>query len=286
MTKCLMFYFSKGGTTYKVAKAVADGLTSLECKVDLYNIKDSELPAIKGYDLIGIGTPVYYYRPTFNILDTLKSLPDLDGMAYFTFILYGTYRFDTDVIINKILSSKNAYQLGSYQCYGEDYFLGYLKRGLLFSPNHPTDTELEEAKVFGREVMNNFKDSITVNPDNKQKPKFINRILRFSVNQWLSENILSKSLKVNRNKCNSCGICIEECPTENISMDKDEHPDWGSNCILCLYCELTCPEEAITSPVDWVLFKPFLNYSAQKALRDPEIDNVPIRLSKGQVERV
>ena len=41
MTKCLMFYFSKGGTTEKVAKSIADGLTSTGCKVDLYNIRDS-----------------------------------------------------------------------------------------------------------------------------------------------------------------------------------------------------------------------------------------------------
>ena len=207
-------------------------------------------------------------------------------MAYFTFILYGTYRFDADVIINKILSPKNAYQIGCYHCYGEDYFLGYLKGGFLFSPNHPTAKELEKAEVFGREVIKNFKDNLPVKPDDKQKLKFINRIQRFSVNQWLSKNIFSKSLKVNRNKCNSCGICMEECPTKNISMDKDEYPAWGSNCILCLYCGLKCPEEAITTPIDWKLLKPFLNYNVHKALRDPEIDNVPIKLNKGQVERI
>lgn len=286
MTKCLMFYFSKGGTTEKVAKSIAEGLIGSECQVDLCNIKDSGVPDIKGYDLLGIGTPVYYYRPTFNILDNLRTLPDLGGMPYFTFILFGTYKFDTDISINKILSSKNAYQVGSYHCYGEDYFLGYLKRGALFSPNHPTAKELEEAEVFGREVMKNFKDNLPVKPDNKQKLKLINRFQRFSVNQWLSKNFLSKSLKVNRNKCNSCGICIEECPTENISMDKGDHPVWGNNCILCLYCALSCPEEAITTPIDWILFKPFLDYNVQKALKDPEIDNVSIKLHKGKVERL
>jgi len=286
MTKCLMIYFSKGGTTEKVASSIAEGLIGSGCQVDLCNIKDSGLPDIKGYDLLGIGTPVYYYRPTFNILDNLKTLPDLGGMPYFTFILYGTYRFDTDVTINKILSSKNAYQVGFYHCYGEDYFLGYIKRGYLFSPNHPTASELEEAKVFGGTVMKNFKDNLSVKPDNKQKLKLINRFQRFSVNQWLSKNVLSKSLKVNCNKCNSCGICIEECPTENISMDKDDHPTWGSNCILCFYCALRCPEEAITTPEDWILFKLFLDYNVQKALNDPEIDNVPIKLNKGQVERI
>jgi len=286
MTKCLMIYFSLGGTTGRVANSIANGLTSANCKVDLCNIKDSEVPELKGYELLGIGTPVYYYRPTFNIIDTLNSFPDLKGMAYFTFVLYGTYRFDTDVFINRILSSKNAYQIGCYHCYGEDYFLGYLKRGFLFSPNHPTAKELENAEVFGLEVLNNYKNKLPVKPDNEQKPKVINRLQRFSVNQWLSKNILNKAFKVNRNKCNSCGICIKECPTENISMDKDGYPTWGSNCILCLYCEFKCPEEVISTPVNWLIFKPFLIYNVQKAIGDPEIDNAPIKLNKGQVKRL
>ena len=286
MTKCLIFYFSKGGTTEKVAKSIAEGLIGSECQVDLCNIKDSGLPDIKGYDLLGIGAPVYYYRLPSNVIDTLKSLPDLGGMPYFTFLLHGTYRFDTDVTINKILSSKNAYQVGFYHCYGEGYFIGYLKRGVLFSPNHPTLNELEQAEKFGKVVMTNFKNNKLVEPDNEQKPSFIYRFERFTTNQWLSKNLLSKTLKVNRNKCKPCGICIKECPTNNISEDADGYPVWGSNCLVCLYCELKCPKEAIHSAIDWMLFKPFLDYNVQKALSDPEIDNVSIKLNKGQVERI
>lgn len=284
MTKCLMIYYSKGGTTEKVANSIANGLLSSECQVDLCNINDADVPELKRYDLIGIGTPVYYFRPTFNMIDTLKSLPDLKGKAFFTFILFGTYKFDTDVMINKILTSKGAYQVGSYYCYGEDYFIGYLKLGALFSPNHPTAKELEEAEAFGNAVMANYRNNIAVEPDKKQKPPLIYRFERFSTNQWLSKNILSKVFKVNRSKCKPCGICMKECPTNNISEDPDGYPVWGSNCLLCLYCDFKCPKEAINSAIDWIVFKPFITYNISKALKDPEIDNAPIKLSKGRVK--
>lgn len=286
MKNCLIIYFSQGGTTEKVAKSIMNGLLSSGCQVDLCNIKDSELPALEGYDLIGIGSPVYYFRPTFNIIDTVKNLPRLNGTAFFTFILFGTYSFDTDAYINSILTSKGAYQVGSYSCYGEDYFLGYLRRGAFFSPNHPTVKELEQAEAFGSVVMENYMNNNVVKPDAKQKPKAIYRFERFTTNQWLTKNILSKVFKVNHNKCNTCGICMKECPTSNISEDTDGYPIWGNNCIICLYCDLKCPEEAIRSAGSWLIFKPFIIYNVYKALKDPEIDNVPIKFSKGQVKRV
>ena len=286
MKNCLMIYFSQGGTTEKVAKSIANGLLSSDCQADLCNIRDSELPALEGYDLIGIGTPVYYFRPTFNIIDALKNLPQLKGIAFFTFVLFGTYRFDTDAYINSILTSKGAYHVGSFYCYGADYFLGYLRRGALFSPNHPTVKELNQAEAFGNVVMANFKNNNAVEPDKKQKPSAIYRFERFTTNQWLTKNILSKGFKVNRNKCNTCGVCMKECPTNNITEDNDGYPVWGNKCIICFYCDLKCPEEAIRSAGSWLIFKPFIMYNVYKALKDPVIDNVPIKLSKGQVKRV
>ncbi len=64
------------------------------------------------------------------------------------------------------------------------------------------------------------------------------------------------------------GLLSSECQVDLCNIKKSEMP------------------ESITTPVDWMLFKPFLDYSVQKALRDPEIDNVPIKLNKGQVERI
>ena len=92
MSKGLIAYFSQGGTTARVAESIAAGLRAAQWQVDLCNIKDVQPPDARGYDLIGIGSPVYYYRLPFNVMDYVESLPDLQGLAYLVFVLHGTYR--------------------------------------------------------------------------------------------------------------------------------------------------------------------------------------------------
>jgi len=49
---------------------------------------------------------------------------------------------------------------------------------------------------------------------------------------------------VNKERCNSCGICSRICPVSNIKMN--EYPEFKGQCILCFRCYALCPENAIT----------------------------------------
>jgi flavodoxin len=142
MPKSLIVYFSQSGTTVQTANSIATGLRAEEWPADLCNIKDEQPPQIDDYDLIGIGFPVYIFRPPFNVTDYVKSLPDLSGLASFVFVLHGTYRGDAGTTIRRMLARKGAREVGYFHCRGADYFLDYLKHGYLFSPEHPTADEL------------------------------------------------------------------------------------------------------------------------------------------------
>ena len=96
----------------------------------------------------------------------------------------------------------------------------------------------------------------------------------------------SRLFRVDKNKCTACGLCVQECPTGNISEDGDGKPVWGRDCLLCLYCEMHCPDEAVTSPVSWPLFAPFMKYNVRHASQDPSLDHVRVRRSQGKVERL
>ena len=82
MKKALITYFSQGGTTLKIAKEISNGLQTKEYETDFYDVTNGTPPDINKYDLIGIGTPVYIFRPPFNIMDYIKSLPWLNGKPF------------------------------------------------------------------------------------------------------------------------------------------------------------------------------------------------------------
>ncbi len=286
MSTALILYFSKGGTTTKVAGAIAEGLKEKGCDVELCAIKDASPESASKYDIIGLGSPVYYYQLPYNVAEFIKAFPTLRGKSFFTFLLYATHKFDTVEQINKIMRSKNAKPLGDFSCFGEGYFLGFLKRGTQFSPDHPTKEELDEAVDFGKEIMVQYNNSIDKVTEEHSRAPLVYSIERFLMSPWLSKNVYSRLFKVARNKCTSCGVCMDECPVGNVSEDKNGQPVWGKDCILCLYCEFKCPNNAISSPLNLPTFSPFINYNLHGAVKDPGVSHVSVDFNKGRVNRL
>ena len=53
--------------------------------------------------------------------------------------------------------------------------------------------------------------------------------------------------KVNADECVGCGTCVDECPSEAISMnDEDIAVINADECTDCGMCVDACPTEAIT----------------------------------------
>jgi len=76
--------------------------------------------------------------------------------------------------------------------------------------------------------------------------------------------------KVNKEKCNKCGICVGLCPTKNIKIDSGNYPDHGLNCQYCLRCTSLCPKHAIPCSFNYK----GKTYSAVKAKEFLKIRNL------------
>jgi flavodoxin/ferredoxin len=285
MSKSLIVYFSQSGTTAQVAQRIAAGLQTAGYQVDLCNMKDEQPPPVGSYQLLGIGSPVYYYRPPFNVTDYVKSLPSLNGLPAFVFMLHGTYRFDAGTAIRRILSHKGALDVGCFHCRGADLFMGYLKEGYLFSSGHPTTDELAHAETFGSSVAAHVAGRQYVRPEDDWPPSVIYRLERFLTGRWLTKHIYSRLFRLDAKKCDACGLCVELCPTGNITQREGRRLVWGRNCLLCLTCELKCPKGAILSPASWSLFRPFMIYNVRSASRDPSIDYARVVYSHGSLRK-
>ncbi len=288
MARSLIVFFSQGGTTAQVAERIASGLKGSGFnQADLYNLKEANPPEPNAYNLLGVGFPAYFFKPPFNVMDYILSLPDLAGMPFFTFLLYGSNQGDTAKAARRMLIGKGGREVGYFSARGEDFFYGFLKMGYLFSPDHPSAEELRLAEEFGAQVAERaFRGpgKYAVAPAPSLGPVY--RLERFLSNRWLVRNVYSRLFKVNPEACSSCGMCIRLCPTGNLTAGRDGLPRWGRDCLLCLTCELKCPQEAIISPLSWAIFKVFISYNVREALKSPDLDWVRVSHSKGRTVRL
>ena len=284
MPTSLIVYFSLGGTTARVAESIAMGLGTAGFQVDLCNLRDAQPPGLGGDDLLGMGSPAYYYRPPFNVTDHIDCLPELDGLPAFVFALHGTYLGDTGNAMRQALARKGARDVGYFRCRGADYYLGYLREGYLFSPGHPTPKELARAEEFGRRVAAVVGGQEYTPPSDDPPPAIMYRLERFLASRRLASQVYSRLFRVRRQACTACGLCTKSCPTRNIIEDDDARPVWGRNCLLCLNCEMVCPEDAVTSPASWPLLRLFMIYNVRRASQDPRLDHVRVRQSRGRTE--
>lgn len=286
MQKALITYFSQGGTTKQVADQIASGLKSKKYQVDMYNIIDNNPPDYEAYDVIGFGSPVYVFQSPFNFMNHIKNIPNLKDKPVFTFFLFGTFRGETSTAVRRLLSDKGARDAGTFYARGADYFLGYLKKGYLFSPESPTKEELKHAKTFGNEVAGHIKMNNYTIAEYDPPPIFMLRLEKFLMKPWLMGQIYSRLYSISKKKCTKCGVCKKVCPMDNISENKKGYPVVGTKCLLCLYCEMRCPEDAITSPVTGLTFKFFIWFNIRHTLKFSKISYSKVVHKKGKVRHL
>ncbi len=286
MKKGLLVFFSQKGSNMRIAEAISSGLREASHQVDLWNLKDGLPPNPCDYDFLGLGSPTYYFRPPFIVTDYVRSLPHLAGLTAFVFVVHGAYRGNTGDKIRNILARKGAKEIGYFYCYGADYFLKYLKEGCLFSPDHPTTEDIVRAETFGREIAGRLAGKPYVKPGDDSPLQFMYRLERFLANRFLVKYLYSKMFRENEKCLPDCDLCIKQCPVKNITRGKDGKLVRGRDCLLCLSCEMNCPEDAIVSPIDWPIFRPFILYNIHHGTQDPSLDHVRVIHKHGQTQRL
>lgn len=265
-SKVICCIFSQTGSTHKVSERIAEALRSSGREVVFHKIGADALADFKDFDVIGIGCPVYAFRPPFPVMDFIKSLPDLKNKYFFTFITYGTNPGACGNRIRKAMRKKHAIDTGYLATRGEDNFIAYLRKGYLFSPGYPGAFELQTATEFGMQVVHRIEYGFPAAEPYDPPTNFVYALERFTVNRLHTKLLLSKSFSVSKD-CDGCGICIKKCPVGNLTGGKNKRPVYGNKCILCATCEFKCPRDAIRSPYEWGIMKPFLNYNIRHALK-------------------
>ena len=243
--KALIVYFSQTGNTEQVARAIGRGLEGAGCgTVDLTTLGEAGPQDWLAYDLVGLGTPVFYYKEPVNVRDWVKALaPRPEPGPVFTFNTNGGNPTNTFRRLQKLLKRKGGRVIGSYECLGYDTYPIFLKsfRGW----GHPDADDLARGEAFGREMAGKAERFLAGEPVPESAYKFVGgKYFRLS---WICRRpILNRFFpKLNRveDLCTACGACARACPARNIEMGPG--PRFLDRCIHCYLCERICPQNAI-----------------------------------------
>jgi len=274
----VIFYFSQQGSTKKIAENIAAGLRSGENQCDLVRFsklsKDLELVQnfeFSKYQLIGFGTPVYYFHPPHHLNEVFEALPDLSHAKGFIFCTSGGNPGATLYKIKKSLEKTRIKIIDGYdkwigldqhRCYSH-----FKESALPSSLGHPNKEELEQAKEFGMNLI-----AKALNPNTPEKTDFWSKDNKWAEGGWKGrdEPFMEKwfpDFHLNKEKCTKCGKCAEDCPVEAIILDP--YPRWIKDCDRCYLCDLYCPEQAIEC--DWTKQCEFMDKILERAKKKGKI---------------
>ncbi|MBU0714327.1 MAG: 4Fe-4S binding protein [Verrucomicrobia bacterium] len=56
------------------------------------------------------------------------------------------------------------------------------------------------------------------------------------------------AVQIDGEKCTGCGLCVDACPVEAISLENDKAKVDAEKCVDCGQCVEECPNEVIRMP--------------------------------------
>jgi ferredoxin/flavodoxin len=242
--KVLILWYSQTGHTHRYARLIGCILKGKDLTVDEREIQEINKNILPDYDLIIIGTPVFYYDTPSNISEWLKTIPSIKGIPVATFVSFGgpeDNQHNASCHILKLLANKGGVPVG--------------REAFRNIPTYPTPKWNNSQQISGQHLPN----AATFDRVRRFTADMLERITRgetISIGYelamreglralplvWLNKKAISKHT-VDAQKCIGCGTCVRKCPTKAINpfkqiVDRDR-------CLACFGCLNNCPADAV-----------------------------------------
>jgi len=235
-----IFYFSGTGNTKIVAYLLSEQLKNKGCHVDVHAIeevlKTKDNPSLNTYDVVGFGYPVHAFNAPRIFFEFVKRLPA--GNQKKTFV----YRSAGDPFMNGGSTAlvRKALQNKGYDVRYERLFV--MPANVLIRYRDPIIKHLYTTAVRHVKTMTT---DILSRTQRLQNNTIISTTLTtgFSYMESIGARFFGKHLTAT-SSCNHCGICIQNCPTKNIT-EKGCRIIFDSQCTFCMRCIYGCPVQAI-----------------------------------------
>jgi len=113
--KALILWYSQTGLTRRYARLIGCILKGRNLTVDEYEFQEFNKKLLPDYDLIIVGTPVFYYDTPSNVSEWLETIPSIKGTPVAAFVSFGGpegNQHNASCHILKILAAKGGVPVG------------------------------------------------------------------------------------------------------------------------------------------------------------------------------
>ena len=237
--KILLIYYTGTYNTRYLTDRLEGRLLSHGHTVDRVEVNcDTEPVSLSGYDLLGIGYPIYGFNAPAPLERYLGKLSYPDGLRFFIYKnsgeTFGMNNASSRIILRRL-------RRAGAHLHGEYHFV------------MPYNIHFRFEDDFVRELLDKDEKLMAVMVRNLERGKVVtirsrplyNLGAAFVAIQKVGGNVNSFLYRVDRELCTSCGLCVRECPEHNIKRTEDGKIVFGHRCDMCMRCSFFCPKDAI-----------------------------------------
>ncbi|MEN6360609.1 MAG: EFR1 family ferrodoxin [Smithella sp.] len=242
--RALVLCYSQSGFSARYGKLIACLLKDQGLTADLADMRRFDPKRLTDYDLILVGSPVFYYDIPENVVDWLSSAPKLTGIPVAAFVSFGGPEGNQHNALCHalhLLAEKEAVPVGmeafrSIAAYPTpDWDSANQKAG----EHLPDEATYNRVREFARQILERVRQGQSLAYSSELTTRELVRMLPLV---WLNKKAISKHT-VDAAKCIGCRTCVKMCPVGAIHPEK-QFVD-RDKCIACFGCLNNCPADAV-----------------------------------------
>lgn len=236
--KILLYIFSGTGNTLKIAQAYRANFLPHETTIYEISSNLSNCPNPNDFDLVGFGYPIHGFNTPYIFDKFVRKLPKTNKKKCFIFKTSGeplaANNSSSQRIIRK-LEKKN------YEIMSERHFV--MPYNIIIKHSK---TMAKAMWIYAQKLVQIHASEVLEGKKERVRKIFFKRIHTFVFRiEWGYAKIQGPTFRVNKKKCIKCDLCMNTCPTKNISFKKGKYK-FKNNCTLCMRCSFNCPKSAIS----------------------------------------
>lgn len=243
--KVLILYFSGTGNTWIMASAIAEEFERRGVSAALLALEQTPGNLdLSGYDMLGLGFPIYAWCFPSNVRRFLSRLKRVRGKRAFVFSTMQSASLGSEALAARYLKYKG------FDVVSARAFLVANNETIYYGPADPQDSwtldMIDGMKARAPEFVREILSGTGVIERDNAFHVLLSQITGIGfdlLDGWLA----SRNFRITED-CNSCGLCERICPEANITQALT-WPGFRNRCLMCERCVNFCPMKAIIHPL-------------------------------------